>query len=656
MFDEIKPEESQEKKDSNQELNQKSAPSFNPPSPQAENEPKDSPLREDNKRIPEEKPNSFEVPELIKKDTLKKVENGSENLGQASPQEEKIYVMPDKFKQSSGSGSGKGNKKGVKIVLIILFMLLIGGGVYYYFWAQKYIETEPIASSESEVNLPEEEVEEELPIKEVIPEEEFEEEPEEVISEEEVEGEIFIEKDIEIEVKDSEENLVSKFNFYLPEGALDKETTIEASGTWDQEGDVLGDDLYTVLGAIYEIESEVELVFLKTTSLEIFYNQELVEEFWENEITLGYLKNETWTPLLSTVDLEKNIVKAELDFLPANTLALIVEKSKIIPEIEKLQIAPQISSTSDNDNDGLTNVEESIFSTEPNNPDTDADEISDGQEILDLTNPLQANSQLATSGLIKVYVNPTYSYSLFYPSSWLTRPIPETNNQEVLIVTNTGEFFSINVENNPEELSPVDWYLRQSPNLDSENLLEVVVHQQPAVWSEDRLTVYVARQDKIYLLSYLLGTSSEANFKTTFQTMINSFQFVSQPQGRANGTLVRYPEQPEVYLIENNQKRAFVSGEIFEKLGFNWEDIIEIPLEEEYENGEDIIGYLDGTLIKYPEQPEVYLIENNQKRVFVSGEVFEGLGFNWEDVIEIPLEEQYEDGPPIESAGGGIEQ
>jgi flagellar basal body-associated protein FliL len=584
MFDEIKPEGEQGKKNSDQELNQKSAPSFNtPPSPSQAgvNSGNSSP----------EKSKDFEVPELIKKDTLKKVEDSPEKKESTSSQEEKIYVMPDKFKQNSGSASGGKSKKGVKIFLIIFFVILIGGGSYYYFWAQRYIEPEVIVPEEE--IIPEEAEEEEvLPEEEeIIPEEAEEEEvlpEEEEIIPEEAEEELFKETNLEIEVKDQEDKLISKLSFHLPEGSLGAGSRVEVSGTWDQEQAFQGDDLYTVLGAIYEINSDTDLVFLKTVNLEILYNQELVEDFWEDEITLGYLKNETWTPLISTVDSEENIARAELDFLPANTIGLIVEKDKLIPEIEKLQIAPHISSSLDDDNDGLTNIEESVFSSESNNPDTDADEIPDGQEVLNLSNPLQPDNQLSTSGLVKVYINPTFSYSLFYPSSWLTRPIPETENQEVLIVTNTGEFFSINVENNPEELNPTDWYLRQSPNLDAETLLEVVVHEQPAVWSADRLTIYVARQDKIYLLSYLLGTSSEANFKTTFQMMINSFQFVTQPQGRANGTLIKYPNQPEVYLIENNKKRAFVSGEVFERLGFKWEDVIEIPLEEEYEDGPPI--------------------------------------------------------------------
>ena len=583
----------------------------------------------------------FAVPELIKKDIIKKV-NDEQTLSQenqSSKIEEKIYVMPEKFKQKNGkSGSGKrGNKKrGLILPLIILFILLIGGGIYFYFWAQKYYNQ----PEESKI-LPEsqEKIEEELAPEEGIKEELL---PEEEIIEEEIISE---EQTLRAEIKNEKEEIISWIDIYLPAGAIDPEIQVEMTGNLSSENK--GDESYTVVGAVYQVEPADDLIFLQTSVLKIFYHQDSVKERWEGEIAIGYFKNNLWTALSSSVDIENNIASIELDFLPSSTLALIVEKSKITPTIEEFQIAPNISSSIDDDNDGLTNIEETIFRTEINNPDSDADSMPDGQEILALTDPLTESDKIATSGMINIYTNPTFAYSFFYPASWLARAIPETNNQEILVITNTGEFFSVLVENNTEKLSPKDWYLRQSPDVDPDLLFETIVNNQQAIWSQDHLTIYISKEDRVYILSYMVGTNKEANFKTTFQMLINSFQFIVQPQGRANGTLIKYPDQPGIYLIENNQKRAFKSGEIFEKLGFKWEDVIEIPLSEAYISGTNITGRLDGTLIKYPGQPEIYLIENNQKRAFMSGEIFESLGFKWEDVIEISIDEVYPDGPVI---------
>jgi hypothetical protein len=46
----------------------------------------------------------------------------------------------------------------------------------------------------------------------------------------------------------------------------------------------------------------------------------------------------------------------------------------------------------DPDNDGLLNWREQLLGTDPNNPDTDGDGRGDGQELIDGTNPLDANS------------------------------------------------------------------------------------------------------------------------------------------------------------------------------------------------------------------------------------------------------------------------
>jgi len=586
---------------------------------------------------PKKKQQDFAVPELIKKDIIQKVNDkqisstGNEN----QKIEEKIYVMPEKFRQKnrkSVSNKKNSKKRGLTLFLIILFILLIGGGIYFYFWAQEYYNQPQELDT-----LPEEEI-----IEEILPEEEIIEEilpEEEIISEEQV---------LRTEVKNEEDQIISWIDLYLPAGAIDPEIQIEVIEDLSSENK--GDEFYNVVGSVYQIEPANDLIFSQTATLKMFYHQDLVKERWEEEITIGYFKNNSWTSLPCSINIDDNIVSTDLDFLPSNTLALIIEKSKTKITAEDFQIAPNILSSADDDNDGLTNVEEAIFRTEINNPDSDTDSKPDGQEILALMDPLTESDKIATSGMINIYTNPTFAYSFFYPASWLARAIPETNNQEILVITNTGEFFSILVENNPEKLNPRDWYLRQSPDVDPDLLFETIVNNQLAIWSQDYLTIYISKEDKVYILSYMIGTSEEANFKTTFQMLINSFQFIVQPEGRANGTLIKYADQPGIYLIENNQKRAFESGEIFERLGFEWENVIEIPLSETYISGSNITGYLDGTLIKYADQPGIYLIENNQKRAFKSGEIFESLGFKWEDVIEISADEVYPDGPIIESS------
>ena len=540
-----------------------------------------SPLSEMDSSTPKQ---DFATPELIKKDIIKKVDDGQglSQQSQSSETEEKIYVMPKKFnrknrKRRERSSNKTGSKKRSLILfLIAFFILLIAGVIYFYFWAQKYYNNQD-KTSEVLPEAQQEKVQERLVVEEGV--------EEKLLPKEDVKEEIISkEQTLRTEIKDGKEEIISWIELYLPAGAIDPETQIGITGNLPSKDK--GDKSYNVIGPVYQIAPADGLIFLQTASLNVFYHQDLVEEEWEGDIGIGYFKDDLWMPLSnSTIDVDNNIISVDLDFLPSSALALIIEKSKIASSVKEFQIAPNISSSADDDNDGLTNIEEAIFGTEIKNPDSDADSVPDGQEILTLMDPLTGSNKIATSGIINIYTNPTFAYSFFYPASWLSRAIPETNNQEILVITNTGEFFSVTVENNPEKLNLKDWYLRQAPGVNPDLLLESIVNNQPAVWSQDHLTIYIGKKDKVYILSYMIGASEEANFKTTFQMLINSFQFIVQPKGRADGTLIKYPNKPEIYLIENNKKRAFKSGEIFEKLGFKWEDVIEIPIDEVYPDG-----------------------------------------------------------------------
>ena len=602
----------------------------------------------------------FATPELAKKEIIQEADEGGDS------EKEIIRVMADKFRKSKPKKSKSGKKKGnLLIILLVVVILIIAGGLGYYFWAEDYFQKSAVPET---ITKPIDTELEEPPIELVEPIEE------EIIIKEPVLSPVQTLRD---ELQNAETGVVISWaEIYLPEGAVETDINLEIKGelvSEESEGD------YKIIGGLYQVssqkietnidivlpdieteeetkidietEDDFDVIFKKTANLRIFYSQDLIEDTWEQDLVLGYFKDNFWTPLSSSLDIEANTLSIDIDLLPSKILAVIVAKEKITPKIEMFQIAPEIQSSLDTDSDGLTDVEERLYRTEVNNPDSDADTTPDGQEILKLTEPNQQaeGAQLATSGLINVYTNPTYSYSFFYPSSWLARALPETNNQEVLVITNTGEFFSITIENNPEELSPVEWYLRQSPSVDESLLYSTIVNNQEAVWNQEHLTLYISKDSRVYILSYNVGTEREANFKTSFELMINSFQFVVQPQGRADGTLVQYPDQPEVYLIESGKKRAFVSGEIFVRIGFKWEDIIEIPYSETYIDGDPVTGRLDGTLIKYPDQPGVYLIEFGTKRAFASGQVFEALGFKWDDLIEILENEIYPDGPIIDS-------
>ena len=165
-----------------------------------------------------------------------------------------------------------------------------------------------------------------------------------------------------------------------------------------------------------------------------------------------------------------------------------------------------------------------------------------------------------------------------------------------------------------------------------------------------------------------------------------------------NYSLLRSP-QGEIYLIVDDEKRKFAADEIFKHFGFHPDEIIDVassdlkhyndgeaitnqsthitgallqdprsggifyaydgkkfPINdrvvldkkypnmtihkasveqlESYETKEPVI-FNDGNLLKSKTVSAVYLIANGKKLPFASGEVFENLGYSWENIIEV---------------------
>jgi len=185
------------------------------------------------------------------------------------------------------------------------------------------------------------------------------------------------------------------------------------------------------------------------------------------------------------------------------------------------------SGSLDSDADKLTDLEEEQYQTEKRKPDTDEDGFLDGEELVNGYNPKAASgAKLETSGLVNKYTNPLFGYEMLYPTSWLARP-EDQSLAVVLFMTSTEEFMKISAEDNLEKLDLVNWYLRMSPGADL-NLLEKITTSKgyDALVSPDKLTYYILHlntRDKVYVLTYNIGTLSEINFLSTFRMMLNSF-------------------------------------------------------------------------------------------------------------------------------------
>jgi hypothetical protein len=92
-----------------------------------------------------------------------------------------------------------------------------------------------------------------------------------------------------------------------------------------------------------------------------------------------------------------------------------------------------------------------------------------------------------------------------------------------------------------------------------------------------------------------------------------------------------------VYLIQGGQKRGFTSAEVFMSHGYNFGQVVTANAEDAALPTGSILIYADGTLVKGPADPLVYLVVNGQKRGFTSGSVFTGLGYSFANIQWAPV-------------------
>lgn len=191
--------------------------------------------------------------------------------------------------------------------------------------------------------------------------------------------------------------------------------------------------------------------------------------------------------------------------------------------------------TADSDNDGLTDIEEVLYGTDPEKPDSDNDGYIDGLEVVNLYNPLGFKPvRLIDSGRVNSYVNSTFGYSAYYPNLWTAQSLDATNEQ-VLFSSGAGDYIEIIKVNNPLKLTLTDWYKGQSPGAQISELKSITTKDKvEGILSPDGLTAYLPFGNTIYTITYNIGLKDQVSFMQTFNMMVQSFRYpglAEQPIG-----------------------------------------------------------------------------------------------------------------------------
>jgi hypothetical protein len=124
--------------------------------------------------------------------------------------------------------------------------------------------------------------------------------------------------------------------------------------------------------------------------------------------------------------------------------------------------------------------------------------------------------------------------------------------------------------------------------------------------------------------------------KITTETIKNGYGAILQVWRKPNRSLIRVKNKPTVYMIEDGVKQPIPSEEVLSSQGLTFDDveIVEQDEADTYADG-DAVNYADGTIVREEGKPEVYVIENGEKKHIQDPKAFADLGYNWNSIIKV---------------------
>ena len=195
----------------------------------------------------------------------------------------------------------------------------------------------------------------------------------------------------------------------------------------------------------------------------------------------------------------------------------------------------------DTDSDGITDLEEALYGTDPRNPDTDADGFLDGNESFNLYNPNgRAPARLSDASLVKT-VSAPIGWVMSIPTAW-TMALNTPDGSSATIDTKHGERFLLSIETNVDRKPVLDWYLATHPTIQVSQVLQYRSKTGYAgIIGADLLTTYIPWGDRIFVFTYDLDGQTFINYRTTYSMMLNSLMLSGLPQTTpAPGTLLPF--------------------------------------------------------------------------------------------------------------------
>lgn len=427
-----------------------------------------------------------------------------------------VYTLPEKFLPSAKPTKSIKKRSKITIILIGFLLLVLAGGLLAWFYFRNN-DTNITPSPTTNIAPLNEEIQ---PPEENIPE--TNQSPEPVV----------------YAAKDLQGNVLGMMEIELAPVDYDLVDQIEITSTKTSSDPKIVGVVYRVTPSGYSLEDKAVV--------SISYFDENLSSSIENSLRIGYEEaSGQWRVIEeSKVDLIKNKVSLEIRQLPRARIALVsnltvvpVENNDPDEQTESENYEnKELRASLDTDSDLLTDVEELLYGTSFDLPDTDSDGYIDGQELLNFYSPLMMGQNLSDSGLFSSYVNDEYGYEVMYPQTWTLSNIND-DNSIIIFNSPTSQFFEVVIESKTAEVNTIEeWYQAQLPGINISDLRRETVgpDKLDAIYSLDGSSVYFLYGDWVVALTYGLGIEKEADYLTTWQLMIKSWKTTNPTSAQAD--------------------------------------------------------------------------------------------------------------------------
>lgn len=204
-----------------------------------------------------------------------------------------------------------------------------------------------------------------------------------------------------------------------------------------------------------------------------------------------------------------------------------VEATTPTPPVEAPVVIPPPASipSEDTDSDGLTNAEEQVLTTLPNNPDTDNDGFLDGHEAINLYNPAGFQPErLVDAGLVHEYKDVPQKLSFFYPAPWSIASADDSG-KDITVTSLTGETFTLSVIPNEKRQTLDSWYQEQNATVGAGTNPIVTKARVQGILALDGRTAFFAHGSSIIAIRYNTTAEGPLLYPHLFEMLLVSLVF-----------------------------------------------------------------------------------------------------------------------------------